>query len=138
MIADGFESLAGGLLPFLLYFAAGTALTVGFVALYAEITPHEELKLIRANNTGAAVSFGGALLGFGIPMAYLISQSVGVVEFLFWGIAAGLVQLLAFFAFRLVFPKISARIEGGEVAAPTVLAAMHVTVGMLNAASLTY
>ena len=138
MIQDGLQSLSAGLLPFLLYFVAGVALTVGFVALYAAITPHEELPLIRANNAGAAVSFGGALLGFGIPMAYLISQSVGVVEFLFWGVAAGLVQLGAFFVFRLVFPKISARIEGGETAAPTVLAAMHVTVGLLNAASLTY
>ena len=138
MIADGLNSLAGGLLPFLLYFVAGGALTAGFVALYTAITPHEELPLIRANNAGAAVSFAGALLGFGIPMAYLISQSVSVVEFLFWGVAAGLVQIAAFYVFRLVFPKISTRIEGGETAAPSVLAAMHVTVGLLNAASLTY
>ena len=138
MIQEGLSSLASGIGPFLLYFAAGVVLTIGFVVLYTEITPHEELKLIRANNTGAAVSFGGALLGFGIPMAYLISQSVGVVEFLFWGVAAGLVQLTAFFGFRLVLPKISGRIDGGETAAPAALAAMHVTVGLLNAASLTY
>lgn len=137
-VGAGIASLGAGFLPFLVYFAAGLLLTGGFVALYAAVTPHEELKLIRADRTGAAVSFGGAMIGFGLPMAYLIAQSVSLFEFVFWGVAAGLVQLIAFFGFRLVFPKISARIDAGETAAPTVLAATHVVVGLLNAASLTY
>ena len=132
------ESISQGLLPFLVYFLVGCALTGGFVALYTAVTPHKELPLLRANNTGAAISFSGALIGFGIVMAYLIAQSVTVIEFLVWGILAGAVQLGAFFAFRAVVKDISTRIEGGEVAAPLALAASHVTVGLLNAASLTY
>ncbi len=134
----GLESLTAGFLPFLVYFVVGLALTAGFAALYAAVTPHEELKLIRANTHGAAISFSGALLGFALPMAHLIAQAVTVFEFVFWGIAAGLVQLAAFFLFRLVFPKISTRIHEGEIAAPTFLGAVHVVIGLINAASLTY
>lgn len=134
----GLQSLGSGILPFLIYFVTGCLLTTGFVALYASVTPHEELKLIKADKTGAAVSFAGALIGFALPMAAIISQAVTFWDFLFWGVAAGLVQLGAFFAFRAVFPRISGRIEAGEAAAPTALAAMHVAVGLINAASLVY
>ena len=137
-VGTGLTSLGEGLLPFLVCFIVGLALTAGFAALYAAVTPHEELKLIKSNNAAAAVSFSGALLGFALPMAHLIAQAVTVFEFLFWGIAAGLVQLAAFFLFRLVFPRISVRIEGGETAAPVTLAATHVVIGLINAASLTY
>ena len=135
-VSAGLSSLGQGFFPFLLYLVLGLGLTAGFVALYAAITPHEELKLIKANQAGAAISMSGAMIGFAIPMASIIAQAVTIFDFLFWGVVAGLAQLAAFWAFRLVFPKISGRIEGGEVAAPTVLAATHVVIGLINAASL--
>lgn len=137
-VSTGLESLGSGFFPFLVYLVLGLALTGGFAALYAAITPHEELKLIRENQAGAAISMSGALIGFAIPMASIIAQAVTVFDFVFWGVVAGLAQLAAFWAFRLVFPKISGRIEGGEVAAPTVLAATHIVIGLINAASLVY
>lgn len=137
-VTTGLSSLSDGFLPFLLYLVLGLALTVGFVALYASVTPHEELELVRANKAGAAISLAGAMIGFGVPMAAIIAQAVTIFDFLFWGVVAGLAQLAAFWVFRLVFPKISGRIEGGEVAAPTVLAATHVVIGFINAASLVY
>lgn len=137
-VGTGLQSLGSGFFPFLLYFVLGLGLTGGFVALYAAITPHEELKLIRSNQAGAGISLMGAMIGFAVPMASIIAQAVTIFDFLFWGIVAGLAQLAAFWVFRLVFPKISARIEGGEVAAPTVLAATHVVIGLINAASLVY
>ena len=36
-------------------------------ALYALITPHREIRLIREGNAAAAVSFGGVLVGLAIP-----------------------------------------------------------------------
>lgn len=136
--ATGIQSLGQGFFPFIIYFIVGLVLLTAFASIYTAVTPHEELKLVKQNNTPAAISFVGALLGFALPLGYLIAQSVTVFEFLFWGIAAGVVQLLAFFLFRGVFPNISKQIENGEVAAPTALAGMHVVVGFLNAASLTY
>lgn len=137
-VTTGLESLANGFGPFLVYLVLGLGLTAGFVVLYATITPHEELKLVRANSAGAAISLTGAMIGFAIPMASIIAQALTIFDFLFWGIVAGLAQLAAFWLFRLVFPKISTRIEGGEVASPTVLAATHVVIGLINAASLVY
>ena len=137
-VTTGLASLSEGFLPFVLYLTLGLALTAGFVALYASVTPHGELALVRANKAGAAISLAGAMIGFAVPMAAIIAQAVTIFDFLFWGIVAGLAQLAAFWVFRLVFPKISGRIEGGEVAAPTVLAATHVVIGFINAASLVY
>lgn len=137
-VTTGLASLSAGFLPFLLYLVLGLALTAGFVALYASVTPHKELELVRANKAGAAISLAGAMIGFAVPMAAIIAQAVTIFDFLFWGVVAGLAQLAAFWVFRLVFPKISGRIEGGEVAAPTVLAATHVVIGFINAASLVY
>ena len=137
-VSVGLQSLGEGFFPFLIYLVLGLALTAGFVALYASITPHDELALIKANAPGAGISMAGAMIGFAVPMAAIIAQAVTIFDFLFWGVVAGLAQLAAFWAFRLVFPKISGRIEGGEVAAPTVLAAGHVVIGLINAASLVY
>lgn len=137
-VTTGLQSLSAGFLPFVIYLVLGLGLTAGFVALYASITPHEELALIRANSAGAGIALAGAMVGFAVPMASIIAQAVTIFDFLFWGVVAGLAQLGAFYLFRVVFPKVSARIEGGEVAAPTVLAATHVVIGLINAASLVY
>ena len=132
------ESFFSGLGPFLLYFIVGLVLVAAFISVYTFVTPHKEMELVKANKTSAAVSLSGAMIGFAIPIAYLISQSVSILDFFLWGIAAGLVQLAAFFSFRLLFPHISKRITEGETAAPLVLASMHVVVGIINAASMTY
>ena len=137
-VTVGLQSLAEGFVPFVIYLVLGLGLTAGFVALYASVTPHAELELVRADRAGAAISLSGAMIGFAVPMAAIIAQAVTIFDFLFWGVVAGLAQLAAFWLFRVVFPKISGRIEGGEVAAPTVLAATHVVIGFINAASLVY
>ena len=137
-VTTGLQSVGTGFFPFLIYLVLGLALTGGFVALYASVTPHAELALVKEDRAGAAISLGGAMIGFAVPMAAIIAQAVTIFDFLFWGVVAGLAQLAAFWVFRLVFPKISGRIEGGEVAAPTVLAATHVVIGFINAASLVY
>ena len=132
------ESFLTGLPAFLLYFASGLVMLGIFSAIYIGVTPQKEIDLIKENKTSAAISFGGAILGFALPIAFLISQAFSILDFFLWSIAAGAVQLAAFFLFRLVFPKIIERITLGETAAPTALAAVHVVVGLVNAASLTY
>ena len=48
-------------------------------------------------------------------------------------------QTLAFLIVRFVFmPKIVSRIENNEVSAGVILAAVSISVGMLNAACMTY
>ncbi|MFC4821110.1 DUF350 domain-containing protein [Dokdonella ginsengisoli] len=123
---------------FLAYFALAIVLAVLFLVVYVWITPHRELALIRADKPAAAISFGGAFLGFVIPLASAISQSVGLVDCAVWGLVALIVQALTFFAVRLLLPDLPARIERDERAAAILVAALSIGVGVLNAACMTY
>lgn len=123
---------------FLAYFALAIGLAVLFLAVYVWITPHRELALIRADKPAAAISFGGAFLGFVIPLASAISQSVGLLDCAVWGLVALIVQALTFFAVRLLLPDLPSRIERDERAAATLVAALSIGVGVLNAACMTY
>lgn len=128
----------GGVPAFLSYFGTAVVLTFVFAAIYTRVTPHNEIELIKENVTAAAIAFAGSLLGFVLPMASAIANSVSLIDCLLWGIVALIVQILAFLVVRLFFPRISERISDGEVAAGLWLAAASVAAGILNAASMTY
>ena len=69
---------------FLAYFATAIAFATLFVVVYIGITPQRELALIRANTPAAAISFGGAFIGFVIPLASAIAHSVGLIDCGIW------------------------------------------------------
>jgi putative membrane protein len=130
------ESLAG-LPAFILYFALALALLAVFFALYAAITPYKELVLIREGNVAAAISLGGALIGFVLPLARAVTQSVSALDLVAWGVVALVVQLVVFVAVGKLVPRFVAAIREGRVAAATLLAALAIAVGLLNAAAMT-
>ncbi|UFN50301.1 DUF350 domain-containing protein [Roseomonas sp. OT10] len=123
---------------FLAHFVTGLALLASAVALYMRITPHEELALIRAGNTGAAIKLGGAVLGFALPIGSAISHSAGLLDALVWSIVALLAQLAVFFLATRLLPDWRAAMEQrGEVAGAILKAAIAIGAGLLNAACLT-
>lgn len=122
---------------FLAYLAAAIVLTLVYVLIYTWVTPHREITLIRENNLAASMAFGGSLIGFCMPLASAITNSVALVDFVVWGLIAVVVQILIFFLVRLPIPKISERIENGEMASGLWLAAASLAGGLLNAASMT-
>jgi putative membrane protein len=128
----------GGLDDFLVYFIVAIGLVALFLAIYIRITPYHEIQLIREGNTAAALSLSGALLGFIIPLASAMANSVALWDMLLWGAIALVVQLLAYFAVRLIIPTISRDIPAGRVAPGLFLGALSLGVGILNAASMTY
>ena len=129
-------SLAG--LPwFLAYLATAVVLTLLYVVIYDWVTPHPEIKLIRENNLAASLAFGGSLIGFSLPLASAIANSVALVDCVVWGLIAIVVQIAIYFLVRLPLPKISERIENGETAAGLWLGAASLAGGLLNAASMT-
>ncbi|HEU4664306.1 MAG TPA: DUF350 domain-containing protein [Dokdonella sp.] len=123
---------------FLAYFATALAYAAVFVLVYVAITPQREFALIRANNIAAAISFGGAFIGFVIPLASAIAHSAGILDCAVWGAVALLVQLLAFVVARLLLPELPARIVRDERAAATFAATLSVGVGILDAACMTW
>jgi putative membrane protein len=127
-----------GLPDFLMYLGASLILTVVYAVLYGVVTTHNELKLIRENNTAAAIAFSGSLLGFVTPLASAIHNSVSLGDCILWGLIALVVQVLAYLLLRMAMDDLSQRIEKGQIAAGVWLGAGSLAAGMINAACMTY
>lgn len=128
---------SAGVTAHLVYFGIAIAAVLAFVAVYIAVTPHREFKLIRENNIAAAITLGGALLGYTIPLAKAVSQSEGIRDMLVWSGVALVAQLVTYGVARMILPKVSSQVSEGEVAPAVFLAACAVCVGMLNAAAMT-
>lgn len=122
---------------FLAHMATAMALTLFYVIIYIWVTPHPEIKLIKENNLAASLAFAGSLLGFCMPLGSAITNSISLVDVLVWGVVALLVQIVIFYLVRLPIPKISERIEKGEIASGLWLGIASSAGGLLNAASMT-
>ena len=127
-----------GFPSFLLYMGISTGLFLIFMKIYALVTPYDESALIRANNSAAAISYGGAMIGFVLPIASAVKNSVSPVDVLVWSVVAGAIQILCFLAVRLAYRDIVEKIEQAQTAAAIKLAAVSISVGILNAAAMTY
>ena len=123
---------------FLAYFAAAIVLLAAFVAIYLFITPYDEIRLIRNNNVAAAVSLSGAVLGFAMPIANVIAHSDTLLDLLVWSAIAGLVQLAAWLVARVALPTLKEDIAANRVAPAVLVAALSLTIGLINAACMTY
>ena len=128
---------SAGVTAHLMYFGVALVAVLLFVAIYIAVTPHREFTLIRQNNSAAAISLGGALLGYTIPLAKAVAQSEGLHDMLVWSGVALVAQLIAYGAARLILPQGSADVSEGKTAPAIVLAASALCVGMLNAAAMT-
>jgi putative membrane protein len=133
-----FSDLVSGLLGFCTYFGAALGFVALFCCVYCRVTPYDELKLIRSGNASAAIGFGGALLGFVLPLYSAITHSVGFIDMLIWAMIAMLVQLALFGLVRLIFRDLVREIENDHTAAATLLAFCSISIGILNAACMTY
>ena len=131
------QSLAG-LPSFLLYFCLGIAAFAAFFVIYVAVTPYDELALIREGNVAAAISLGGAVLGFVLPLASAIAHSVGPVDMVVWSVIALAVQLVVYFLVTRLVPHFAEAIRAGRVAGATLLAVLAGATGILNAACMTY
>ena len=111
-----------------------TILAAG-AALYAAITPHREIALIRQGNSAAAVSFGGVLVGLAIPLAASLTASTSLLEVALWGVATVFVQLAVFRLTDLVLHGLPARIAQGEMAAAALLVGAKLATAVVLAAA---
>lgn len=137
MLETALSSLSG-LPAFLIYFALAIVLLFAFTLVYTWVTPHNELELIRANNASAAVAFGGAVIGFALPLSSAISNSLSLLDCVIWGLVALIVQVLTFFLLRVLLKQLPERISRGEMGAGVFAATSAIAVGILNAACMTY
>jgi putative membrane protein len=115
------QSIAG-FPAFLLYFVLALILLALFVAIYTRVTPYREI----------------ALIGLVLPLASAIAHSVSPLDMVAWGVIALVVQLIVYAVTGALVPRFREAIEAGRAAPATLLAALSVSAGILNAASMTY
>jgi len=126
---------------FLLFFLTAVAVLILFLYLYAKVTPYDDYKLIfEENNAAAALGFGGAILGLSIPLYSALVSSVSYLDFFLWALVAMLVQLL--FAYGATKKKgkfsFEQQIQDGVVSAGILMAFLSISIGLLNAGSMSY
>jgi putative membrane protein len=127
-------AMANSFLAFAAYFGAAIILTALFVLIYVRTTPHNEFKLMRGGNAAAALGLTGAMLGFVIPLALVISVSGSLLEAVIWGAGALVVQIVGQLGARLLFPNLTADIVAGKHAAAIVQSGIALSLGILQAA----
>lgn len=131
-----------GLPGFLAYFAVAIAMLLLFLGCYSWLTPHKEWQLIKADNKAAAVAFSGSIIGFVLPLHSALSNSTSLLDFMLWGLIAFVVQILTFFVLKgllLAFKEnLSKHISEDHLAFGILVAGLSISVGLLNAAAMTY
>ena len=129
------------ILLFLLFFLTAVAVMILFLFLYAKVTPYDDYELIfKENNSAAALGFGGAILGLSIPLYSALISSVSYFDFFLWAIVAMLVQLL--FAYGVTKKKgkfsFEKQIQKGDASSGILMAFLSISIGLLNAGSMSY
>ncbi|WP_341209815.1 DUF350 domain-containing protein [uncultured Sphingomonas sp.] len=124
---------------FLIAFAIACLFLAVFKWLYQVSTPYDERRLVAEGNMAAAITFGGAIVGFALPLASALEVTANPLEFVAWGVLAGAIQVVASLVVRrIVIRDLVAKIETGNVASAVYMAATSIAVGLLNAACMSY
>ncbi len=131
------ESLSG-LYAFLGYFGTSCALLVLFCFIYLWVTPYHELRLVREGKCAPAVSFGGAVIGFVIPLASAIAHSLSFLDMFLWALVALVVQVLVFLVLRLSLTGLVHDIAEDRMGPAVIVAVFSSAAGILSAASMTW
>jgi putative membrane protein len=129
------DAFVAGFPILILHSSVTIAMLVAGVLIYMWITPWDELKLIRAGNTAAAVSMGGAVIGLALPLAFAMSASVSVYEILIWGPVTLALQIFAYRIADVVLKDLPKRIDDGEMGAAVLLVSIKLAAAAINAAA---
>ncbi|WP_374609281.1 DUF350 domain-containing protein [Thermomonas sp.] len=129
---------AQGLADFATYFGIGLGFMLLYVVLYLYATPHREITLIRGDNLPAAVVLAGALLGFAVPLASALRVANGLLDVAAWAFMALVAQLAAYALVALLLKDFSKRINRGEMAAAVLAGSIHLGVGLINSAAMSF
>jgi putative membrane protein len=127
------QAFAAGFPVTLLHAGLTFGLLIAGAAVYAVLTPHKELALIRAGNTAAGVSLGGVLVGLAIPLGVSLAVSITLLEIVLWGVATILVQLFVFRLADLLLQGLPARIAAGETASAALLVSAKLATAIILA-----
>ncbi|MBD9476743.1 DUF350 domain-containing protein [Achromobacter sp. ACM01] len=122
---------------YLIYMASALAMLGVFTVVYTAVTRYKEFELIREGNIAAALSYGGALVGFSFTLCSSIAIHASYAMFLLWGLVAMLVQLVVYVGVSQTVRGMNEAIEENNIAMGGLIGSISIAAGIVNAASLT-
>ena len=122
------------ILNYLVHLALAALLLVVFFKAYTWMTPYDEVKLIRQGNHAAALSLGGAMLGFSMTIASSILHTNNWQQFLGWAVGAMVVQALGYAVTTRCLKMSQDQIEADNSAFGGLLGTISLSIGGINAA----
>ncbi|KQZ38704.1 DUF350 domain-containing protein [Duganella sp. Root1480D1] len=122
------------ILNYLVHLALAALLLVVFFKAYTWMTPYDEVKLIRQGNHAAALSLGGAMLGFSMTIASSILHTNDWQQFLAWALGAMVVQALGYAITTRCLKMAQDQIEADNSAFGGLLGTISLSIGGINAA----
>lgn len=133
---DSFAHLLSSLPTVAAHFLIAIATWAVVALLLIRLTPADEIKLIRAGNLAAAIWTGGMLIALALPIAAAMRYSHGTAEVAAWSLFAALVQVVTYVAAAALAGKTRERLEQGDLASATMVAATQIAVALITAAAL--
>ena len=122
------------ILNYLIHLILAAALLIAFFIIYTRVTPYNEVLLIRQGNHAAALSLGGALLGFSATIASSLMHTADYQQFFAWAFGAMVVQLLVYLVTTRLLRMSKDQIESNNSAFGGLLGAVSLSIGAINAA----
>ncbi len=122
------------ILNYLIHLLLAATLLIIFFIIYTRVTPYDEVLLIRQGNQAAALSLGGAMLGFSATIASSLMHTADYQQFFAWAFGAMVVQLLAYVVTTRLLRMSKDQIESNNSAFGGLLAAISLSIGAINAA----
>lgn len=122
------------ILNYLIHLILAAALLIAFFIIYTRVTPYNEVLLIRQGNQAAALSLGGALLGFSATIASSLMHTTDYQQFFAWAFGAMVVQLLVYLVTTRLLRMSKDQIESNNSAFGGLLGAISLSLGAINAA----
>ena len=122
------------ILNYLIHLLLAAGLLIVFFIIYTRVTPYNEVLLIRQGNQAAALSLGGALLGFSATIASSLMHTADYQQFFAWAFGAMVVQLLAYVVTTRLLRMSKDQIESNNSAFGGLLGAISLSIGTINAA----
>lgn len=122
------------ILNYLIHLLLAAVLLIAFFIIYTRVTPYNEVLLIRQGNQAAALSLGGAILGFSATIASSLMHTADYQQFFAWAFGAMVVQLLAYLVTTRLLRMSKDQIESNNTAFGGLLGAIALAIGAINAA----
>lgn len=122
------------IISYAIHLLTASALLVVFFIVYTYATTIDEILLIRQGNNAAALSLGGAMIGFSLTIGSSLLHTSSYLEFLAWAAGAMVIQVLAYAVTVRLLHISKDHIESGNTAFGGLMGAISLSIGAINAA----